>query len=134
MRAETALGSAVLAGAALSACGTNINSMTNSELRSQPTQTLCQGDLPYRDSAQEILAEKGDFTEREAEAISLDQVFVGMSERALRCSWGKPGLYGDINTTVSEYGTRKQYVYRGCTTCSTQYVYVEDGRVTSISD
>lgn len=54
---------------------------------------------------------------RERDAILEEKVFVGMSERALRASFGPPA---DINR--SSYGA-DQYVYSGI------YVYLEDGEV-----
>jgi hypothetical protein len=48
-------------------------------------------------------------------------IWIGMKEEMLIDSWGYPE---DINTTVTRYGSRKQYVYG-----SGQYVYVVNGLV-----
>lgn len=50
------------------------------------------------------------------------KIKVGLPEELLLLSWGKPK---NINETVYEYGSRKQYVY------SNDYIYVEDGKITS---
>lgn len=57
------------------------------------------------------------YSRREIEAIVNKRIFVGMSEDALVYSWGRPSK---INR--SSYGS-DQWVY------STQYVYVDNGRV-----
>ncbi len=64
-----------------------------------------------------------DFTEREIEAINNRKIYIGMSEAALRKSWGNPR---DINTSVGSWGVHRQYCYANFT-----YVYVENGYVTS---
>ena len=49
------------------------------------------------------------------------KIWIGMTEQMLLESWGQPE---DINTTVTRYSSRKQYVYG-----SGRYVYVENGKV-----
>lgn len=61
-------------------------------------------------------------TEREKEAVSNHTIFIGMSERALILSWGKPKR---INESNYGYGTEKQYCY------DNQYVYVKRGVITA---
>lgn len=55
------------------------------------------------------------------EKIGKRIIWIGMTEEMLLDSWGQPE---DINSTVTRYGSRKQYVYG-----SGQYVYVENGKV-----
>lgn len=63
---------------------------------------------------------------KEVEWTAIDQqkIRIGMSECALLASWGRPT---NINTSVSSRGKSKQYVYRGYSAASTNYVYVKDG-------
>jgi hypothetical protein len=55
------------------------------------------------------------------EKVAKGLIWIGMTEAMLLDSWGQPE---DINSTVTRYGSRKQYVYG-----SGQYVYVENGKV-----
>lgn len=57
------------------------------------------------------------------EKVAKGLIWIGMTEDMLIDSWGLPD---DINTTVTRYGSRKQYVYG-----LGQYVYVVDGIVDS---
>jgi tetrahydromethanopterin S-methyltransferase subunit G len=65
-----------------------------------------------------------DVDSREGEAILNEEIYVGMSTSAVRQSLGEPD---DINRTVTEYGTREQWVYED----RDMYVYIEDGVVQS---
>lgn len=51
------------------------------------------------------------------------KIWIGMTEQMLLESWGRPD---DINTTVTRYGTSKQFVYG-----LRRYVYVKNGIVES---
>lgn len=62
----------------------------------------------------------------EGEKIAKGLIWIGMTEGMLLDSWGRPE---DINSTVTRYSTRKQYVYG-----SGQYVYVENGIVDAWQD
>lgn len=55
------------------------------------------------------------------EKVAKGQIWIGMTEQMLIDSWGWPD---DINTTVTRYGTSKQFVYG-----LGRYVYVENGIV-----
>ena len=60
------------------------------------------------------------------EKIAKRIIWIGMTEEMLIDSWGNPK---DINSTVTRYSHRKQYVYS-----SNQYVYVENGVVDAWQD
>ena len=61
-------------------------------------------------------------------AIANSQVAVGMSAAEVVRSWGKPSK---VNASIGSYGRHEQWIYRrGDVTA--QYVYVDNGRVTSI--
>lgn len=66
------------------------------------------------------------FSEREVEAISSHQIFVGMSESAMLESIGSPV---SVNRTVTAAGESKQHVYP-----NGLYVYTESGFVTGWQD
>jgi len=57
--------------------------------------------------------------------VDAQRVRVGMSEIALRCSFGEPD---SVNRTVVTAGSQKQYVY------GSSYVYVQNGHVTAFQD
>ncbi len=82
----------------------------------------------YRDN-QFLLAEANSrnlFTSEELySGIKEGRVFIGMSEKALFTSWGKPIR---TNTHQSASGIEHQHVYG-----SNHYAYVKNGRVTSLS-
>lgn len=58
--------------------------------------------------------------------IAFGSIWIGMTEEMLLDS---KGVFINVNRTVSKYGESKQYVYPG-----QNYVYVENGRVTSWQD
>ena len=62
--------------------------------------------------------------------IDQKRVSIGMSEDALVCSWGYPGVYGDVNESVGIWGKHKQWVYNNGGRRS-MYVYTQNGKVTS---
>ena len=64
------------------------------------------------------------YNTQEINSIINGTIFIGMSESALIACWGKPR---DVNKSVGEWGTHKQYVYGDFG----PYVYVENGYVTS---
>lgn len=72
-------------------------------------------------------ARSSEFTDREWKLIGQQKISVGMSEKALLRSWGKPT---EINR--SSYGPA-QWVYRRGAG-SAQYVYVQDGYIKNWSD
>jgi len=61
------------------------------------------------------------FGEQDGRRVSYKSIWIGMTEEMLLESWGQPK---DINTTVTNHGTRKQFVYG-----LGRYVYVENGKV-----
>lgn len=61
-------------------------------------------------------------------AIRVGEVFVGMPASAAVQAWGQPTR---VNTTHSRRGSSEQWVYRRGRS-GTQYIYVEDGVVTSV--
>ena len=63
-------------------------------------------------------------------AINSKRIMIGMTKRQVKESWGQPR---DINRRVSKYGTTEQWVY-GDFLKNRQYVYFENGLVTSISN
>lgn len=59
----------------------------------------------------------------EKKLVKNGEITLGMSEKALVCSWGKAD---HINKSVGPWGVHKQWVYG-----NGQYVYTENGKVTS---
>jgi len=75
---------------------------------------------------------RGWLTDDEIELVKQKKIRIGMSERALKISWGYPS---DINRTVGSFGVHKQCVYGTYSGYSSPtYVYVENGKVTSWQD
>ena len=113
----------------------NLAKMSPEELKSQGSTDLCKSYANSRD--QEVRAEilrREEIPERDWIAISAKKIQIGMSELGLICSWGTPGIWGDINTSTGRWGTHRQWVYRSCDMCDATYVYTENGKVTSWSD
>jgi len=102
------------------------------ELRTENSFNLCNA-YAYSKSekAKAELKRRNAIPDDEWSVIEQKKIRMGMSELGLVCSWGKPSLYGTINKTVTRYGERKQWVYRSCSSCKGQYVYTENGKVTS---
>jgi hypothetical protein len=132
-----------LALAALTAGCANVSNMSQSELRGYSTAQLCStyggvhggGWTNTRPpNVRQAIQRKGDITDREWSAINRRSVFVGMSEAALLCSWGTPNFYGGVNQTRTANTLSKQYVYRGCSGCRADYVYIENGKVRAIQN
>lgn len=63
-------------------------------------------------------------------AVYNEKVFIGMPKAFTLLSWGIPD---DINRTINENGTSEQWVYRHGR-FDGQYVYINDGLVTSMQD
>lgn len=81
---------------------------------------------PYLESLKkEIENKKAVFVKKygpiNGEKVAKGLIWIGMTEQMLIDSWGRPD---DINTTVTRYGTSKQFVYG-----LGRYVYVENGKV-----
>lgn len=95
-------------------------------LSSESIDTVC---MEYRahktKQAIDILRSRSVFTDEEISLIKEQQIRIGMSERALLCSWGNPRK---VNRSVGSWGEHKQFVYRS------SYVYTQNGRVTSYQD
>lgn len=62
---------------------------------------------------------------RIADAIRRQSVVLGMTSAQVRLAWGPPE---DINRSVGAWGVHEQWVY------GRQYVYLENGKVTSFQD
>jgi hypothetical protein len=67
----------------------------------------------------------GEWTMDEARTVASGRINVGMSAEMVRASWGAPE---HINESTYRSGTHEQWVYG-----SRNYVYLENGIVTSIS-
>ena len=61
-------------------------------------------------------------------AVANRSIIIGMSANEAVRSWGQPAK---VNTSVGAYGRREQWVYRRGGQAA-QYVYVDDGVVTSV--
>lgn len=68
------------------------------------------------------------YKERVQTAIVEGKVFIGMTADEVRQSWGSPTK---INSSIGSYGKHDQWVYERAQK-GTQYVYLENGTVTSM--
>lgn len=132
----------LLTASLLSGCA-GVSSMSQAELSRYSTTELCAAyggvygggwTNSNPDNVRHAIRRKDDIEQAEWSAIYKKQVFVGMSEAALLCSWGTPNFYGGVNQTRTSSVNRKQYVYRACSSCGANYVYVENGKVTGIQN
>lgn len=112
-----------------------IGMMSPEELRSETDSNLCNAYAVTRsDKAKAELKRRNSISVNEWALIEQKRIRIGMSELGLICSWGYPGIYGSVNTTVNRYGEHKQWVYRSCSMCKASYVYTENGEVISWQD
>lgn len=68
---------------------------------------------------------KRGWSERAINAVLEGKIYIGMTAAMVRASWGEPE---DINRTTYPFGVHEQWVYSG------NYVYLEDGKVTTIQN
>ncbi len=109
-----------------------IGMMSSEELREINSLNLCNAyAFNGSEPAKIELQRRNVVTDEEWALIEKKQLRVGMSQLGLICSWGKPGTYGSINKTVTQYGESIQWVYRSCEACKTTYVYTDKGKVTT---
>ncbi|MHB8058418.1 MAG: hypothetical protein ACYDHC_11060 [Desulfuromonadaceae bacterium] len=66
------------------------------------------------------------FSKKALKAIKSSKIYMGMTARDVRVSWGPPKK---VNRTVGNWGTHEQWVYSENT-----YIYIENGKVTSWQD
>ena len=74
-------------------------------------------------------AARRNYREKAEAAIFQKSVFVGMTTDHVVQSWGKPTT---INQTVAATGSSEQWVYSRASVGGVQYVYIENGKVSSI--
>ena len=90
-----------------------------------PIEVKARRDISeYNDKrATELAKAKRELSSRDYQAAKDRRLVVGMSERAVVYSWGRPDK---INSTVTGYGNSEQWVYdyRG-------YAYLKNGRLTA---
>ncbi len=88
--------------------------------------------LFYRDIALDEIEKRGLMDDVSLGYIRAEKIYIGMSEKAARCSLGSPE---NVNTTVSAGGVRHQWVYECYTgngySLPCKYVYIRNGKVTS---
>jgi len=58
-------------------------------------------------------------------AIEKSEIYIGMTKEMVLMSWGSPK---DVNRTITRWGVREQWVY------DSQYLYFENGKLTTIQD
>lgn len=63
-----------------------------------------------------------------ANAIATGKIVIGMTNSEVVRAWGKPNA---INRTVAAGGTREQWVYSDAGLRRAQYLYLDDGVLTS---
>lgn len=74
----------------------------------------------------EYVEKNNSLTDVVKKAILAEKVVIGMTKEDVEASWGKPK---DINRTVGSWGVHEQWVYG-----SSNYLYFEDGKLTSWQD
>lgn len=109
-----------------------IGMMSPQELKSENSFNLCNAYANWgSDNVKAELIRRGEIPEDEWSLIEQKEIRIGMSELGLVCSWGRPSIDGNVNESVGSWGVDKQWVYRACSSCSAQYVYTKNGKVSS---
>ena len=67
-------------------------------------------------------------SEKQCQQIANGDVWLGMTDEMARKSWGRTSV---VNTSVNQWRTREQWVYR--TDYSAKYLYFENGILASYS-
>lgn len=91
------------------------------------TQSVCTSWRQSQNPA--VFAElerRKEFTAKELDLIKRRKIKVGMSEKAMRCSWGAPQR---SHRSATSAGVKTQHVYH-----DRYYIYVERGMVVSWQD
>ena len=113
----------------LTGCAGSVQNMTAAQLETVSDWQLERALKSISTCNQMIIDEadhRGLYPSHELSLIKNRKVQVGMSEKALLTSWGKPKK---INKSSGSHGVNKQYIYRDYS--QTKYVYVENGEVVS---
>lgn len=127
-------------------CVLFVGSASAGVFRCQVNGETVYSDKPCADDAEEVRVHRspdmsapsglrpGEVAEYERirleELVARRRVAVGMTPDQVTRSWGTPN---HVNRTVTALGVREQWVYdRGRTRA--QYVYITDGKVSSLSD
>ncbi len=109
-----------------------IATLSAERLRSQDSPSLCNAyHINGQARVRQELERRGEINAAEWADIDQHTISIGMSEIAVLCSWGWPGVDGAVNESVNSYGVSKQLVYRACRTCKARYIYTRNGKVTS---
>lgn len=116
----------------LTGCAGSVQNMTAAQLETVSDWQLERA-LKSVSTCNQIIIDEADrrglYPSHELSLIKDRKVQVGMSEKALLTSWGKPKK---INKSNGSHGVNKQYIYRDYS--QTKYVYVENGKVVSWQD
>ena len=109
--------------------------MSAEELASQESGDLCNAWAfgGHKESG-ELFAElkrRDELTEDEWSSAEEEEIFIGMSELGLVCSWGYPSIYGDINESNYGDGIERQWVYRAGSYSDATYVYTKGGAISA---
>ena len=113
----------------------HIATMSPEKLKTANSWTLCNAyAITDSEDVRIELQRRGEMSLNDWGGIIMNKIHIGMSELALVCSWGYPNIWGSVNKSVGSWGVHKQYVYRSCRYCKGQYVYIENGKITSWSN
>ena len=109
-------------------CATPIfmSSASDESIRGSTAFVLCSSyGLNGHDRLRAEIDRRGLIDPEDWSMVAREKVHVGMSECAMLASWGPPD---DMHRSVGGWGVHVQWVY------GRQYVYTENGTVTSWSD
>ena len=129
-------GSTFLCAAILLSCHsapTMVAMMSPEQLRNVSLYHLCDAYNSTRSEKvkAELKRRNTIMSDKDWQDIENDRIRLGMREMVLVCSWGRPD---SVNESVGSWGVHKQWVYRACDSCKAQYVYTENGKITSWSN
>jgi hypothetical protein len=123
---------AVVASALCTSSCTQLLRVNDANLASMDAGALCTRYAVSRQpEIRSELARRAVLTDEELVAADTGQIRVGMSDLQLVCSWGNTPI---VHNTSDGLGTQQQWVYRPCSGCPANYVYVEDHKIIAIQN
>ena len=114
-----------------------ISSLPPEKLKAEKSYDLCNTYAYVNHSSAAIkdeLISRGEIDYLDWRDIDNGRIKIGMSEIGLICAKGDPKPFGGVRTSVSAYGTNKQYFYRNNITGKMLTVIIDNDKVSNYQE